>query len=222
MVNHGFFNLCPTLLYDFYGQNGWEIELLVGREAMGRGASFSLDPIGRAPVPAECVIHCLARRTTDGPLVIPGAGEIPPMIDHDAKPGPLSRCQITGSEAIELVIDLGHQPPCDALLRPEQLLQPEETFPLRLMFCPGSGLAQLDYVAPGAAGVPAGISIPRRDLLAGGAGTDRARRGLHRRGLCRRGRAGGRRRPATTARYSRRSSDAVAASSASSRPMLPD
>jgi hypothetical protein len=71
MVNHGFFNLCPTLLYDFYGQNGWEIELLVGREAMGRGASFSLDPIGRAPVPAECVIHCLARRTTEGPLLIP-------------------------------------------------------------------------------------------------------------------------------------------------------
>ena len=72
------------------------------------------------------------------------------MIDHDAKPGRLDRCQITGSTNLHLVIDLGHQPPCDSLLTADQLHQPEKTYPLRLMLCPESGLAQLDYVVDGA------------------------------------------------------------------------
>lgn len=88
------------------------------------------------------------------------------MIDHDAKPGPLERCQISGSENLVEVLDLGHQPLCDALLTHAQLDQPEMTFPLRLMFCPESGLAQLGYVAPGEQVYPAdypykaGISWP--------------------------------------------------------------
>lgn len=91
------------------------------------------------------------------------------MIDHDAKPGPLTRCQITGSENLNLVIDLGHQPPCDALLTAAQLHQPEATYPLRLMHCPESGLAQLDYVVDGATIYPpeypyrSGISKPLAD-----------------------------------------------------------
>lgn len=28
MINHGFYNLCPTLFNDFYGQNGWKVEEL--------------------------------------------------------------------------------------------------------------------------------------------------------------------------------------------------
>jgi hypothetical protein len=72
------------------------------------------------------------------------------MIQHDALPGKLERCQITGSSNLNLVIDLGHQPPCDALLTSEMLDQPETTYPLRLMHCPESGLAQLDYVVDGA------------------------------------------------------------------------
>ena len=72
------------------------------------------------------------------------------MIDHDAKPGKLDRCQITGSSDLNLVIDLGHQPPCDSLLTADMLDQPEKTYPLRLMHCPESGLAQLDYVIDGA------------------------------------------------------------------------
>ena len=71
------------------------------------------------------------------------------MIDQDAKPGRLDRCQITGSSDLNLVIDLGHQPPCDSLLTAEMLNQPEKTYPLRLMHCPESGLAQLDYVVDG-------------------------------------------------------------------------
>jgi Putative zinc binding domain len=69
------------------------------------------------------------------------------MIQHDAAPGKLERCQITGSSNLNLVIDLGHQPPCDSLLTAEMLDKPEKTYPLRLMHCPDSGLAQLDYVS---------------------------------------------------------------------------
>lgn len=88
------------------------------------------------------------------------------MIDHDVAPGPLKRCQITGSENLNLVIDLGHQPPCDSVLTAEQLDQPEKTYPLRLFHCPESGLAQLDYAVAGVEIYPrtypyrAGISWP--------------------------------------------------------------
>src|SRR4051812_46563727 len=88
------------------------------------------------------------------------------MIDHDAKAGPLSHCQICGSEHLQLIIDLGHQPPCDALLTAEQLKEPETTYPLRLMQCAECTLAQLDYVVPADKVYPhdypyrAGISWP--------------------------------------------------------------
>ncbi|MEO8626388.1 MAG: class I SAM-dependent methyltransferase [Candidatus Limnocylindrales bacterium] len=88
------------------------------------------------------------------------------MIDHDATPGRLDRCQISGSSDLHLIIDLGHQPPCNALLTHETLHQPEVTYPLRLMHCPESGLAQLDYVVEGSEVYPpeypyrSGISWP--------------------------------------------------------------
>jgi Methyltransferase domain/Putative zinc binding domain len=41
------------------------------------------------------------------------------------------------------------EPPCDSLLTAEMLDKPEKTYPLRLMHCPDSGLAQLDYVVDG-------------------------------------------------------------------------
>jgi len=69
--------------------------------------------------------------------------------DHDVNPGPLKRCQISGSENLELVIDLDFQPLCDSLLTADQLDSPEASFPLRLYVCPESGLAQLDYVVDG-------------------------------------------------------------------------
>lgn len=68
---------------------------------------------------------------------------------HDARPGPLRRCQITDADDLFQIIDLGHQPPCDALLGPDDLDQPEMTYPLRLNLSPSSGLAQLDYSLPG-------------------------------------------------------------------------
>ncbi|MBI1755402.1 methyltransferase domain-containing protein [Candidatus Azambacteria bacterium] len=88
---------------------------------------------------------------------------------HDAVPGKLDQCQITGSRNLFEAIDLGHQPPCDALLSGQMLDQPEITYPLRLMICPESGLAQLDYVVDGSVIYPAdypyraGISKPLQD-----------------------------------------------------------
>lgn len=69
--------------------------------------------------------------------------------DHDVPTGKLDYCQITGSKNLFLAIDLGHQSPCDALPTKEMLDQPEKTYPLRLMICPESGSAQLDYVVDG-------------------------------------------------------------------------
>ena len=69
---------------------------------------------------------------------------------HDVQTGTkVTACQITGSTNLFEAIDLGHQPPCDALLTKEQLDQPEKHFPLRLMICPDSGSAQLDYYVDG-------------------------------------------------------------------------
>lgn len=90
-------------------------------------------------------------------------------VDHDVQPGPLDRCQITGSKNLFEAIDLGHQPPCDALLKPHQLREPEVTYPLKLMICPDSGLAQLDYIVDGSVIYPpeypyrAGISKPLQE-----------------------------------------------------------
>ena len=87
-------------------------------------------------------------------------------IDHDVAPGPLTRCQITGSTDLYLILDLGHQPPCNALLTSDQLAEPEVTYPLRLFLCPESGLAQLDYVVEGHELYPpdypyrSGLSLP--------------------------------------------------------------
>lgn len=59
MLNHGFYNFSPTLLHDFYTQNGWKIELLVG---MRKGASFEIPLTARFTVPFETTLYCIARR----------------------------------------------------------------------------------------------------------------------------------------------------------------
>lgn len=64
---------------------------------------------------------------------------------HDLEPGPVRQCQVCGNEALEPVIDLGHQPPCDSLLTPAQFDEAESNYPLRFLRCPECGLAQIDY-----------------------------------------------------------------------------
>jgi hypothetical protein len=71
------------------------------------------------------------------------------VVEHDVNPGPLNRCQVCGSENLEMILDVGHQPLCDSLLTKEALSEPETHYPLRLMRCVECTLAQLDYVVPG-------------------------------------------------------------------------
>lgn len=52
-------------------------------------------------------------------------------------------CRVSGSPLIHSVIDLGHQPPSNAYLRPEQLNLPEMTYPLKVFVCTDSWLVQL-------------------------------------------------------------------------------
>ncbi|QDS95974.1 hypothetical protein FF011L_47780 [Roseimaritima multifibrata] len=68
---------------------------------------------------------------------------------HNIASGPVSACQVCGSQSLQEVLDLGHQPLCDTLLTQEQLQQPENSYPLRQMWCPECTLSQLDYVVPG-------------------------------------------------------------------------
>lgn len=68
------------------------------------------------------------------------------MKKGEQKPGPLTRCQITGSKDLFEAIDLGFQPSAGSLLTKEGLREPETHYPLRLMISRASGLGQLDYV----------------------------------------------------------------------------
>jgi len=65
---------------------------------------------------------------------------------HDLKSGSIDFCQICGGKNLHDVIDLGHQPPCDSLLWPNQLNEPEKTYPLVFQFCNDCTLAQINHV----------------------------------------------------------------------------
>ena len=76
MINHGFYNICPTMLHDFYTQNDWEIETLEARQ----GESFApITPAGAAArkvkVSMEAGLVCIARRRTAMKLQWPVQGK---------------------------------------------------------------------------------------------------------------------------------------------------
>ena len=52
-------------------------------------------------------------------------------------------CRHCGSPLSQEVIDLGHQPPSNAYLKPEQLALPEITYPLKVFVCTSCWLVQL-------------------------------------------------------------------------------
>src|SRR5438445_5393441 len=58
-------------------------------------------------------------------------------------------CQVCNSRELEMVLALGHQAPCHALLSREDLDRPEATYPLNMIRCRLCGLVQLDYVIDG-------------------------------------------------------------------------
>ena len=68
MLNHGFYNINPTLLHDFYVQNGWALELLSGGAREGK---FKVHATGRFAAPPDAVLYCIARRQHAGALAFP-------------------------------------------------------------------------------------------------------------------------------------------------------
>lgn len=68
MVNHGFYNFNPTLFYDFYRQNGWDIHHM----SVHRGETPVMShPVDRFGAPSECGLYFLAYRKTDSVLKFP-------------------------------------------------------------------------------------------------------------------------------------------------------
>lgn len=57
-------------------------------------------------------------------------------------------CLNCSRKGLELVLDLGSTPLANANLQPDKLNDPEPSFPLELMYCPGCGLVQLSEIVP--------------------------------------------------------------------------
>jgi SAM-dependent methyltransferase len=84
--NHGFFNLNPTLFYDFYTDNGFEVQELnlVTRD----GRVFKTPPVQRFKFPNEEVnIFCLAKRLRIQPFVLPVQSKYKHLIPAAGAPG---------------------------------------------------------------------------------------------------------------------------------------
>lgn len=62
MMNHGFYNISPTLLHDFYTQNGWTIEHFT---AHGKTGPVDLHPTKRFQAKPDAWMFFLAKRNSD-------------------------------------------------------------------------------------------------------------------------------------------------------------
>lgn len=58
------------------------------------------------------------------------------------------RCRSCGAGGLEMVLSLGRTPLANSLLTTEQLAQPQETYPLDLVFCPACTLVQITETVP--------------------------------------------------------------------------
>lgn len=68
---------------------------------------------------------------------------------HFVKPGFIQTCQVCDSKKLHVILDLGHQPLCDSLLRKEMLNEPEKNYPLRMVWCENCTVSQIDYCVDG-------------------------------------------------------------------------
>ena len=57
-------------------------------------------------------------------------------------------CRVCSGKNLELFLDLGDQPHCDSLLRPEDLSRKEPSFPLQACFCRDCTAVQINYTVP--------------------------------------------------------------------------
>lgn len=55
-------------------------------------------------------------------------------------------CRMCGGASLERYLDLGHMPPADQFIRPDQLAGPTVHYPLEVYLCLDCGLSQLGYV----------------------------------------------------------------------------
>lgn len=58
------------------------------------------------------------------------------------------KCRVCSGSRVEVFLDLGDQPHCDSLLREEELLWPEPTYPLQPCFCHDCATVQINYTVP--------------------------------------------------------------------------
>lgn len=68
MMNHGFYNICPTMLYDFYAQNGWGIEYMA---SFGRSGRVPIEETTRFEAASEAALYFVARRNSDDDMIFP-------------------------------------------------------------------------------------------------------------------------------------------------------
>ena len=70
-----------------------------------------------------------------------------PALQLTSSPGRRAdACRMCGSGDLHRYLDLGHMPPADQFLRPEQLAGPVVAYPLEVYLCAVCGLSQLGYV----------------------------------------------------------------------------
>lgn len=60
----------------------------------------------------------------------------------------ISGCRSCGASGLAPVLDLGRTPLANRLLKPDQIQQPEPTYPLELVFCPACSLVQITETVP--------------------------------------------------------------------------
>lgn len=66
MLNHGFYNICPTLFHDFYTQNGWEVDMKVLP-----ASNYVIHQTGRFDMTTDYLIRAIAKRKSDESLRYP-------------------------------------------------------------------------------------------------------------------------------------------------------
>ena len=75
MVNHGFYNLCPTLFPHFYLANGFEMLFMAARGGRGEGGGVPIKENSNFDAEPGCALYVLAQRRERVPLVMPIQGK---------------------------------------------------------------------------------------------------------------------------------------------------
>lgn len=68
MLNHGFYNICPTMIYDFYTQNDWSVDFIA---AFNHDGKVDIDVTQRFQGDAEASLYCLVKKTNANVLRYP-------------------------------------------------------------------------------------------------------------------------------------------------------